>query len=93
MPGSARSGQHSTYPRAVLLQEVTYLPVTPFMGVAAFMVIALILVPLMGAVAQRHLGWVLVIVLVPPVGGLAWWLAQGVVWARLRLRLPAARAT
>lgn len=77
----------------MLLEEVTYLPVTPVIGVAAFMVVWLILVPLMGAVAQRHLGWALVVALVPPVGGLAWWLAQGLVWARLRLRLRAARVT
>lgn len=75
----------------MLLEEVTYLPVAPVVWVGAFMLVALVLVPLIGAVAQRHLGWLLVVVFVPLMGGLAWWLAQGV--GSLRPRSKAARAT
>jgi hypothetical protein len=71
----------------VLLEEVTYLPVTPLAWAAIVMLVALLLVPLTGAITQRHLGWVLVVVLVPPLGGLAWWVTQGVAWARRRLQL------
>jgi hypothetical protein len=49
---------------------------TPTLWAGLIALVALYLVPAFGALRARHLGWLLVVLLLPLFGGAAWWMAQ-----------------
>jgi hypothetical protein len=57
-------------------REVTYLPMTSTSWAGLIALLALYLIPAVGAWRERHLGWLLVVLLVPLLGGMAWWVVQ-----------------
>ncbi len=60
----------------MLSGDADYLPMTPTLWGGFIVLIALYLIPALGALRERHLPWLLVVLLVPPFGGLAWWAVQ-----------------
>jgi hypothetical protein len=68
----------------VTAQEVTYLPMSPTLWGGLIVLIALYLIPAVGALRERQLGWLLLVLLMPPFGGLAWWGVQIATMRRLR---------